>query len=187
MEDGSEVNRDYNIDQLNNDFVNFFKMFYNKHEKFRGRDMYLVAQDFTAGNYLPAYTAAFQGVRDGNKNFHDEAFEKKYLAESEKEWDAWFKISGLFMISPEMDESIQKYETRFYAEKVGLITTVEGPIMALFSDWCRSAIESKDYFYEVIACGISESFATGNPIWPIFDLRNFKKSCENWFTCFKND
>lgn len=68
--------------------------------------MYLVAQDFAAGNYLPAFAAALQGVRDGNKHFHDEAFEIKYLAESEKLWDAWFKLSGLFMISPEMDESI---------------------------------------------------------------------------------
>ena len=183
MDDGSEVNRDYNIDQLNQDFVNFFKMFYNKHEKFRGREMYLVAQDFTAGNYLPAFAAAIQGVRDGNEHFKDEAFEKKYLADSEKEWDAWFKLSGLFMISPEMDDSIQRHETRSYAEAMDLIPSVEVPIMSIFSDWCRSAIESKDYTYGMIACGISESFATGNPIWPMFDIRNFKKECKNWLTC----
>lgn len=55
---------DYNIDQIVQDFVNFMKMFYDKHEIFRGRETYLVAQDFAAGNYLPAFAAAIQDVRD---------------------------------------------------------------------------------------------------------------------------
>ena len=88
------------------DFVNFMKMFYDQHESFRGRETYLVAQDFTAGNYLPAFVAAIQDVRDQKAEFIDEAFEEMFLSESEKEWDAWFGLSGIFMISPEVDESI---------------------------------------------------------------------------------
>jgi carboxypeptidase C (cathepsin A) len=134
--------RDYNIDQIVHDFVNFMKMFYDKHESFRGRELYLVAQDFTAGSYLPAFAAAIQDVRDSKAELKDEAFEEMFLADSEKEWDAWFGLSGIFMISPEVDESIQRHDTRNYAEKVELITSVEVPLMSVTSDWCRQAIES---------------------------------------------
>ena len=50
--------RDLNVDQVVQDFVNFMKMFYDKHESFRGRETYLVAQDFSAGHYLPAFAEA---------------------------------------------------------------------------------------------------------------------------------
>ena len=59
--------------------------------------------------------------------------------------------------------------------------------MSVTSDWCRDAIESGSYWYEMLACGINESFATGNPLYPIFDIRNFKKQCKNWFNCIYND
>lgn len=35
-------------------------------------------------------------------------------------------------------------------------------------------------------CGVTESVATGNPVYPIFDYRNIKKECKGWFTCQKN-
>lgn len=175
--------REWNVDQIVQDFVNFMKMFYDKHEAFRGRETYLVAQDFAAGNYLPAFAAAIQDVRDSKPGFIDEPFEAMHLSESEKEWDAWFGLSGIFMISPEVDESIQRHDVGNYAEKVELVSSVEVPIMSVTSDWCRQAVESGKYWYEMLACGINESFATGNPIWPTFDVRNFKKQCMNWFTC----
>jgi len=35
-------------------------------------------------------------------------------------------------------------------------------------------------------CGITESIATGNPVYPVFDFRNMKEECKGWFTCQKN-
>jgi len=50
--------RNMNIDQVINDFLNFMKMFLTQHTSYRGREIYLMAQDFAAGSYVPALTAA---------------------------------------------------------------------------------------------------------------------------------
>lgn len=33
---------------------------------------------------------------------------------------------------------------------------------------------------------MTETIATGNPFYPMFDLRNIKKECKGWFVCQKN-
>jgi len=48
----------YNIDYATKDFVHFMKGFFDFHPQFRGRDMYLVGQDFSGGKYLPDFVKA---------------------------------------------------------------------------------------------------------------------------------
>lgn len=36
----------------------------------------------------------------------------------------------------------------------------------------------------IFVCGFSDAFAIGNPIYPLFDIRNVEKKCSNWFVCY---
>ena len=80
----SDNQRFFSLDQGVTDFVHFMKMFYDFHDQFRGRETYIIGQDFIAGKYIPAFVQALKDVKEDN--FQDSEFEDKYLAESEKEW-----------------------------------------------------------------------------------------------------
>jgi len=38
-----------------------------------------------------------------------------------------------------------------------------------------------------VVCALVQSLATGNPIYPIFDLRNIKQDCPGWLDCKETD
>jgi carboxypeptidase C (cathepsin A) len=62
--------RVYSIDYAVQDFIHFIKGFLNFHKEFRGRETYIVGQDFSGGKYLPAYVQAIQDLKKGK--FEDE-------------------------------------------------------------------------------------------------------------------
>jgi hypothetical protein len=55
--------------------------------------------------------------------------------------------------------------------------------MDQLSGQCKTAVESKDYFWQSSVCGVFDSFVTGNPFYPLFDIRNIQNKCMMWFTC----
>lgn len=55
------------------------------------------------------------------------------------------------------------------------------------NEWCLSAIEQELWFSKLITCSVEESFATGNPFYPIFNIRNIHESCKSWFDCYENN
>jgi len=109
------------------------------------------------------------------------------LSESKKEWKEWINLKGILLIDPVVDKATQREQTPTFAEKRGLIGEVGGFFMSILEKWCRSSISSNSVFQEIIACGVSDSIVTGNPIFPIFDYRNIKKECPYWFTCYENN
>jgi carboxypeptidase C (cathepsin A) len=45
------------MDQISDEFVNFFVNFYEKYPQFKGRDFYVAGESY-AGKYVPRYTYA---------------------------------------------------------------------------------------------------------------------------------
>lgn len=102
----SNNTRFYSLAQGVTDFVHFMKMFYDFHDQFRGRETYIMGQDFMAGRYIPAFVQALKDVKE--ELFEDKEFEDKYLAKSTKEWQDWINLKGIALNSPKLDELIQK-------------------------------------------------------------------------------
>jgi hypothetical protein len=50
------------------------KLFYEMHPQFKYRDIYLAAQDFAAGQYLPVFASALEEVQEGT--YYDYSFEE---------------------------------------------------------------------------------------------------------------
>ena len=59
--------------------------------------------------------------------------------------------------------------------------------MSYPNEWCLSAIEEELWFSKLLTCSVEESFATGNPFYPIFNIRNIHKPCKSWFDCYENN
>ena len=139
---------------------------------------------------MPALTAAAQDFVDG-KGFDDKAFDEAVLGDGDiakdRDWGEWLKIRGLFMINPDFDDGLQRSETVTYAKNLELVSDISSAFMGLLSDWCSSAMNEDSFYSEMLWCNIMDSFATGNPLWPVFDIRNFKKDCEYWVTCYEYD
>ena len=70
-----------------------------------------------------------------------------------------------------------------------IISQVTELFMGIAAGWCRDTadIENSDTprWIGILLCGFSDSFAIGNPIYPLFDIRNVKQKCSNWVTCYK--
>lgn len=52
---------------------------------------------------------------------------------------------------------------------------------------CANAAKQNSLFWTQAICGVTESIATGNPVYPLFDIRNIKKDCRGWFTCQRSE
>ena len=177
--------RIYSLDQAVDDFIHFMKMFYDMHDQFRGRDTYIIGQDFVAGKYIPAFV---QAMKDVKKNeFEDEDFEAMFLANSTKEWAEWFNLKGIALNSPMMDDVVQRNQTKHYAEHKGLVSSAQTYFMTYPFEWCKTAIELGSVLQEIVYCAIEESFATGNPLYPLFNIRNIEQECTSWFDCYQNN
>lgn len=181
----SDNQRFFSLDQGVTDFVHFMKMFYDFHDQFRGRETYIIGQDFIAGKYIPAFVQALKDVKEDT--FQDSEFEDKYLAESEKEWQDWINLKGIVLNSPMMDDLVQKNQTRYYAEHKKLVTSAQSFFMKYPNEFCLSAIEQELHYSKVLTCAVEESFATGNPFYPIFNIRNIHEKCQSWFDCYINN
>ena len=101
--DGMDPNRTYSIDYAVTDFIHFMKLFYEMHPQFKGRELYLVGQDFIGGKYLPVFAYAIDEVKNGK--FEDQEFENMYLSQSDKAWAEWFDLKGILVNSPVFDEA----------------------------------------------------------------------------------
>jgi len=55
------------------------------------------------------------------------------------------------------------------------------------NEWCLTAIENNLWLSELFFCSVEESFATGNPFYPIFNLRNIHEPCSSWFDCYESN
>lgn len=87
-----------------------------------------------------------------------------------------------------IDEADTRGEVGNYAVENKLISRVENFFFQYPQEYlCKSAVGQKSVLETAIICGITESVATGNPIYPMFDLRNIKRECKGWFTCQKSN
>lgn len=68
-----------------------------------------------------------------------------------------------------------------------LVTSVNAFVMQFPGQWCASSIDNNKPWYSLVFCSIYDSYATGNPFYPLFNIRNIKEECEGWFNCQKND
>lgn len=74
-----------------------------------------------------------------------------------------------------IDEADIRGQVGDYAESNKLISNVENFFFKYAQDaLCKAAIKSKSVLSAALACGITESVATGNPVYPVFDFRNIK-------------
>lgn len=103
------------------------KGFLDFHTQFRGRELYIVGQDFAGGKYLPDFIQGLQDLKKGK--FEDKAFDDVFMVNSTKEWAEWINLKGVALNGPMMDESLQRAETVNYAEKMKLVTSVNAFIM----------------------------------------------------------
>lgn len=67
-----------------------------------------------------------------------------------------------------------------------LVSSVEAWFMQYPGDLCKHAIENDKPWMKLAWCSIYESMATGNPFYPLFDIRNIKQECNGWFDCYQN-
>jgi len=105
-----------------------------------------------------------------------------------QQWTKWINLKGVAMGSPVIDEADIRDQLGPYAVENNLFTNVQNFFFKIAQDnVCKPAIGQKSVLETAMICGITESIATGNPIYPLFDLRNIKKECKGWFTCQKGD
>lgn len=109
------------------------------------------------------------------------------MVNSTKEWAEWINLKGVALNGPMMNEPLQRAETVNYAEKMNLVSTVNAFVMQYPGQWCANAIDNNQPWYSLVLCSIYDSYATGNPFYPLFDIRNIKEECGGWFDCHKND
>lgn len=86
-----------------------------------------------------------------------------------------------------LDDVVQKNQTKYYAEHKKLVTSAQSYFMNYPNEFCLSALKQELKFSSMIYCSIEESFATGNPFYPIFNLRNIHEDCKSWFDCYENN
>lgn len=136
---------------------------------------------------IPLYVKALYDI-DLPEN-RDSDFYSPYLEKNvspAQQWSEWINLKGVAMGSPVIDEANIRSKVLDYAQKVNLITPVQKFFMDYPQDWfCRAAVGQKSVLETAIICGITESIATGNPAYPLFDIRNTKKECKGWWTCQK--
>lgn len=128
---------------------------------------------------------ALQDLKKGQ--YEDKEFDDKFMVNSTKEWAEWIDLKGVAVNGPIMDEPLQRAETVNYAEKMKLVTSVDAFIMKYPLEWCQKFINDDKPWLAMIACSIYDSYATGNPFYPLFNIRNIKEECTGWFDCYTND
>lgn len=133
--------------------------------------------------YIPYFAQAIEDVKRGN--FEDSKFEEVLIPRtSDRKWVDYFKLKGVMLGNPQLNEAVSRPASRDFAEQSGLLNdTLVSWGMDQLSSSCKSAVESMNYLQESAVCGIFDSFVTGNPFYALFDIRNIQKKCKMWFTC----
>ena len=112
--------RNYSMDQVIKDFIHFMKQFYLKFPKYRERDLYLAGVDFTAGMYIPYFAQAIEDVKQGR--FEDSRFEDQFIENrDDRRWVDYFKLKGVMLGNPTLNQAESRVASREYAEKSGLL------------------------------------------------------------------
>lgn len=120
------------IDYAVKDFVHFMKSFYQHHEKFKGRDVYLAAQDFTGGMYLPVFVKALEDV--SNEVYDDEIFDEKF---GSKNWTEYISFKGMVMIDPIIELGTQRSFAPRYAFNEEMMSEVYYFVLDKMSLLCQ--------------------------------------------------
>jgi len=68
-----------------------------------------------------------------------------------------------------------------------LVSSTQAWMMQFPGNWCNYTIENDMPWLKVASCSIFDAYATGNPFYPLFDIRNINQECYGWFTCYQND
>jgi len=112
--------RNYSMDQVIKDFIHFMKQFYLKFPKYRERDLYLAGIDFTAGMYIPYFAQAIEDVKQGR--FEDARFEEIFIENrDDRRWVDYFKLKGVMLGNPQLNEAESRFASREYAETTALL------------------------------------------------------------------
>ena len=109
------------------------------------------------------------------------------MSSSEKKWNEWFNLKGILLGNAIIDPKVQRYANKDYAVEHELISPVEQFFMDLPAQLCRDYADESRPLLTKFLCSFADSFVIGNPIWPIFDIRNIKKNCSTWFTCEEDE
>lgn len=136
--------REKTLNQAVTDFVHFMKEFYVKHPQFQYRDLYLAANDFTAGMYLPVFAQAIQDLK--KEVFVDTVFDDRELKESPKSWDDWISLKGIVLINPILDWAELRASAADYAFETGLVSQVSHYLMGYASILCKRSYEVEKVF-----------------------------------------
>ena len=164
-------------------WVRFMKQFFTHFDEFRGREIYIVGQDFFGAKLIPQYVKAMKNI----DTFQDTDFNSPWLEyklpKNFNSFSKWINLKGVAIGSPVIDEGEQREQGNIYAEKKLLISGVESFMLGYPLEWCEQAIKSKNLWAEAFACRFAESFIYGNPLYPLFDVRNVQKECKGWLTC----
>ena len=92
---------------------------------------------------------------------------------ADRRWVDYFKLKGVMLGNPLLNQGETRRASRDFAEKVNLLNdTLVSWGMDQLSLPCKYAAEGQDYLYEVAVCGVFDSFVTGNPFYALFDIRN---------------
>lgn len=176
----------YGSDQIVKDFIHFMKQFYTMHPQYVGRELYLAAQDFSAGQYLPKFVQAIQDLRNGT--FIDEDFDIEFLDVRDKEWNSSFNIQGIMLSNPLLEWGRQRYSAKDFALTNDLVDDVQHALLGGPADWCKQAHENTNLFWwKTFVCSFVDTVVCGNPIYPIISFRNIHQNCSNWFNCLEEN
>lgn len=107
-------------------FIRFMKQFYAQHQDFRGREVYIVGQDFFGGKMIPLFVKALYDIDQPDRR--DQDFRPPLLdllVPPLQIWGKWINLKGIAMGSPVIDEADIRGQVGDYAESNGLISNVE--------------------------------------------------------------
>jgi hypothetical protein len=102
------------------------KQFYARHSDMRGKDTYIIGQDFFGGKMIPLYVQAIYDIDnyDNQDNDFSSPFLVNNVAPNQKYGD-WIKIRGVMMGSPVIDEANIRDKVPAYAKDKGMTNDVE--------------------------------------------------------------
>jgi len=132
--------------------------------KYRDRPLYIVGESY-AGHYIPPIA--------------------KYLYENHF---PYVNLSGLAIGNGWVDPFYQYPASALFALENNLISMGRYVMIEYaFNYLCEFSMLMEVPFFSLAFCDFAEFAIVGIPIWPNFNLYDFRKPCENWITCYPDN
>lgn len=135
----------WSMDKAVKYFIRFMKQFYAHHEDFRGRDVYIVGQDFFGGKMIPLFVKAIYDI-DKWEN-RDTDFKSPYLdlhVSPSQQYSQWINLKGIAIGSPVIDEADIRTHVGEYSVENNLISKVDNFFLKYAQEYlCKPTAEKK--------------------------------------------